>query len=146
VREAASSSGTGPAATSRGLVPSEAAADGTPIRYAAREPAHRDARRTAENGTMVEGMAALHVTEAELAGNLRGFPDQVRQGDEIVVEQENRPVAILKPVADAPRTMSEIIAAMEAGGTCGFVDEDFARDVERGIESRSEPWNPPAWD
>ena len=50
-----------------------------------------------------------------------------------MVEQEDRPAAILKPVADAARTMSEIIAAMEAGGTSRFVDEDFARDVERGI-------------
>jgi len=54
------------------------------------------------------------------------------------------PVAILKPVADAPRTVSEIIAAMEAGRTRGLVDEDIARDVERGIESRGQPCNPTA--
>ena len=42
--------------------------------------------------------------------------------------------------------MSEIIAAMEAGGACGIADEDFAHDVEEGIASRNEPWNPPAWE
>jgi len=50
-----------------------------------------------------------------------------------VVEQEDRPAAILKPVADAARTMSEIIAAMEAGGTSSYVEEDLAPDVELGI-------------
>jgi hypothetical protein len=42
--------------------------------------------------------------------------------------------------------MSEIIAAMDASGACGMVDEDFARDVEEGIASRAEPWDPPTWD
>jgi antitoxin (DNA-binding transcriptional repressor) of toxin-antitoxin stability system len=40
-----------------------------------------------------------------LALNLHALLDQVRQGGEIVFEQDNRSVAILKPVADAPRTM-----------------------------------------
>jgi hypothetical protein len=38
--------------------------------------------------------------------------------------------------------MSQIIAAMEADGASGTVDEDFARDVEAGIASHSEPGNP----
>jgi antitoxin (DNA-binding transcriptional repressor) of toxin-antitoxin stability system len=46
-------------------------------------------------------VAALHVTEAELAVNLRAFLDQVRHCGEIAVEQDNRPVASL--VAHQPR-------------------------------------------
>jgi len=55
-------------------------------------------------------------------------------------------VAIMKPAEFKAPTMSEIIAAMEAGGACGVVDEEFARDVEGGIASHNEPWNPPSWD
>jgi hypothetical protein len=70
----------------------------------------------------------------------------LRQGNEVVVEQDHQPVAIMKPASTKARTMSEIIAAMEASGACGIVDEDFARDVEEGIASRDEPWNPMAWE
>ena len=95
---------------------------------------------------MIGSMAALHISEADLARNLHAILEQVRQGGEVVVEQDHRPVAIMKPVAARARTMSEIIAAMEAGGACGIVDEDFARDVEEGIAARNEPWNPQSWD
>ncbi|HZL57411.1 MAG TPA: hypothetical protein VFC21_10030 [Bryobacteraceae bacterium] len=91
-------------------------------------------------------MAALHISEAELARDLHAVLERVRQGGEVVVEQDRRPVAIMKPATTQARTMSEIIAAMEAGGACGIVDEDFAHDVEEGIASRNEPWNPATWD
>jgi antitoxin (DNA-binding transcriptional repressor) of toxin-antitoxin stability system len=95
---------------------------------------------------MIGSMAVLHISEAELARDLHAVLEQVRQGGEVVVEQDNRPVAIMKPATAKARTMSEIIAAMEAAGACGIVDEDFARDVEEGIAGRNEPWNPPSWD
>ena len=95
---------------------------------------------------MIEYMAALHISEAELARDLHAVLEKVRQGGEVVVEQDHRPVAIMKPAVAGARTMSEIIRAMEAAGACGVVDEDFARDVEEGIAARNEPWNPPAWD
>ena len=91
-------------------------------------------------------MAAPHISEADLARDLHGVLEQVRHGGEVVVEQDRQPVAIIRPVVTAVRTMSEIIAAMEASGTSGIVDADFARDVEAGIAGRSQPWNPPAWD
>lgn len=95
---------------------------------------------------MIKYMAALHISEAELARDLHAVLEQVRRGGEVVVEQDHQPVAIMKPAAASTRTMSEIIQAMEASGACGVVDEDFARDVEEGIAARNEPWDPPAWD
>jgi antitoxin (DNA-binding transcriptional repressor) of toxin-antitoxin stability system len=95
---------------------------------------------------MIGSMAVLHISEAELARDLHAVLESVRQGGEVVVEQDNRPVAIMKPATAKARTMSEIIAAMEAAGACGIVDEDFARDVEEGIAGLNEPWNPPSWD
>ncbi len=91
-------------------------------------------------------MAALHISDADLARDLHAILEQVRQGGEVVVEQDHQPVAVLKPAAARARIMSEIIRAMEASGACVIVDEDFARDVEEGIAARNEPWNPPTWD
>lgn len=91
-------------------------------------------------------MAALHISDADLARDLHAILEQVRQGGEVVVEQDHQPVAVLKPAAARARIMSEIIRAMEASSACGIVDEDFARDVEEGIAARNEPWNPPTWD
>ncbi len=52
----------------------------------------------------------------------------------------------MKPATVKTRTMSEIIAAMQASGACGIVDEDFAGDVEIGLAIRDEPWKPPVWE
>jgi antitoxin (DNA-binding transcriptional repressor) of toxin-antitoxin stability system len=95
---------------------------------------------------MIECMAALHISETELARDLHAVLEQVRLGGEVIVEQDHRPVAIMKPATAKARRMSEIIAAMEDAGACGVVDEDFARDVEEDIASRNEPWNPRASD
>lgn len=95
---------------------------------------------------MIVLMATLHISEADLARDLHAVLEQVRHGGEVVVEQDHRPVAIMKPVAARAPIMSEIIAAMESSGACGIVDEDFARDVEEGIAVRNQPWNPPDWD
>jgi len=45
---------------------------------------------------MVEGMATVHMSEAEVARDLRVVLAKVRQGVEAVIEQDHRPIAILK--------------------------------------------------
>ena len=95
---------------------------------------------------MMNYMAAVHISESELARDLPPVLEQVRLGREIVIERNRQPVAIISPANIRTRTMSEIISAMEAGGASGTVDEDFARDVEAGIAGRNQPWNPPTWD
>ena len=50
-----------------------------------------------------------------------------RQGGEVVVEQDDRPVVLLNPAAAKARTMPEIIAPVEAGGGGGDVAEDYAQ-------------------
>ncbi len=95
---------------------------------------------------MIGSMEREHITELELARDIRAVLDRVQLGAEIVVERDARPVAIVSPAGTGDPTMSEIIAAMEASGACGVVDEDFARDVEEGIARYREPWNPPSWD
>ena len=95
---------------------------------------------------MIEGMAVLHITEAELARDVHAVLQKVRQGAEVVIEQDSHPVAVMKPATGRRPNMSEIIAALEASGASATVDEDFARDVEEGIKAHREPWNPPSWD
>ena len=71
---------------------------------------------------------------------------KIRQGSEVVVEQDNRPAAVIKPPPVGGRKISEVIAAMKASGANAVVDKDFAQDVEEAIRLHSQPWNPPSWD
>jgi antitoxin (DNA-binding transcriptional repressor) of toxin-antitoxin stability system len=91
-------------------------------------------------------MAVLHISEAELARDVHAVMEKVRHGVEIVVEQDHRPVAVIKPSQPAGRMISEIVADLEAHGSAATMDEDFARDIEEGIKTLRQPWNPPSWE
>ena len=88
----------------------------------------------------------VHMTEAEVARDLHTVLEKVRQGTEVVIEQDNRPVAVLKAPVTRGRNISEVIAALKASGASAVIDEDFGRDVEEAIKAHREPWNPPSWD
>ena len=90
-------------------------------------------------------MAQVHITEEELARDLRGVLEKVRQGVEVVVEQDHQPVALLSAAVPPRRKISEILARMPKDSTA-VMDADFARDVEAAIESHREPLEPPQWD
>ena len=90
-------------------------------------------------------MMTVHLTEAELARDVHAVLEKVQQGIEVVIEQDSRPVAVLKAPQVKGRKISEVIAALEASGANAVMDEDFARDVEEGIKAHREPWNPPSW-
>ena len=95
---------------------------------------------------MIEDMAQVHISEAELARDLHAVLEKVRQGAEVVVEQDHRPVAVIRPPHRSGRLISECIASAKASGSKVTLDGGFAADVEEGIRSRQEPWNPPSWD
>ena len=82
-------------------------------------------------------MMTVHVTEAELACDVHGVLEKVRQGIEVVIEQDNRPVAVLRAPQVQGRKISEVIAGLEASGANAAIDEDFARDVEEGIKAHA---------
>lgn len=88
----------------------------------------------------------LHVSEADVVKDIAAVLEKVRQGSEVVIEQNHRPIAVIKPSKPAGRPISEVIAALEASGAGAVIDEDFARDVEEAIQARRELWNPPSWD
>jgi len=94
---------------------------------------------------MIEGMAQLHMTEAELARDLHAVLEKVRQGLEVVVEQDLQPVAVLRASDPPRRRVSEVLALMPKDSTA-TMDDGFARDVQAAIDSHREPLEPPAWD
>jgi antitoxin (DNA-binding transcriptional repressor) of toxin-antitoxin stability system len=90
-------------------------------------------------------MGTLRITEAELARDVHGVLAKVQEGIEVIVEQEHRPVAVIKTPLPKGRLLSESIALAEARGTTAVPDEGFMKDVEEGIAERSKPWNPSTW-
>jgi antitoxin (DNA-binding transcriptional repressor) of toxin-antitoxin stability system len=95
---------------------------------------------------MIKSMAQVHMTEADLARDLHGALDKVRLGVEIIVEEDQQPVAIIRSARPKGRVLSECIALAEAQNSTATLDEGFMKDVEEGIASRSQPWKPPTWE
>ena len=95
-------------------------------------------------------MATLHITEAELARDVHAVLEQVKQGGEVVIEQDSRPVAIIQSAPPpAGRLVSESIAIArqreKERGYAVVLDPDFAEDVEE-VATNRQPWNPTSWD
>jgi len=90
----------------------------------------------------------IHISEAEAATtNVATLLAHVRAGAEVVIENDARPVAVLRSAEPHPgRLLSESIALAEAHGSTVTLDGDFARDLEEIIDCHREPLNPPAWD
>jgi antitoxin (DNA-binding transcriptional repressor) of toxin-antitoxin stability system len=101
--------------------------------------------RDAPRRRMIEDMTPLHITEAELARDVHAVLDKVRQGAEIIIEQNNSPVAILRPALPPRRKISEVLALVPENSKA-TMDESFARDVQASIESHREPLDGSAWD
>jgi len=94
---------------------------------------------------MIEGMAQIHMSEAELARNITSALDRVRSGTEIVIERNAQPVAVLRSPEPRRRKLSEIAASL-SGQSTATVDARFAADVQDFIERHREPLNAPHWD
>lgn len=99
---------------------------------------------------MIEVMGTVRITEAELARDIHAVLAKVREGVEVIVEQDHRPVAVIKTPRGPGRKISECIALAKAHeeqlGYAPTPDPDFAKDVRAAIDARREPFHPPAWD
>jgi antitoxin (DNA-binding transcriptional repressor) of toxin-antitoxin stability system len=99
---------------------------------------------------MIEVMLRVHMTEAEAARDFHAVIERVREGAEVVVEQDNRPVAVIRAPQGPGRPIAECIAIAKAYeerlGHAPIPDEDFAKDVEAGIEAHREALDVSAWD
>ncbi len=78
------------------------------------------------------------MSEADVARDLRAVLAKVQQGVEVIIEQDHRPIAVLKPsLPSRPgRKLAECITlakAYEAAlGDAQCRTEDFAKDVHAG--------------
>ena len=94
---------------------------------------------------MIELMANVRVTEAELARDIHAVLAKVQEGIVGIVEQDHRPVAIIRPAEPVRRKISECIGLMPRD-SIATVDPDFAKDIEAVIASHREPLDPQSWD
>jgi antitoxin (DNA-binding transcriptional repressor) of toxin-antitoxin stability system len=90
-------------------------------------------------------MATFHISEAEAAREFAGLMARVRAGAEIVIENDARPVAVLRSPNPPRRTIEECIALLSPDSPA-TIDEDFAADVAAAVAAHRQPLNPPAWD
>ena len=91
----------------------------------------------------------IHISEAEAASEFAALMTRVRAGAKVIIENGERPVAVLRAAEPVRRSISECIALAKAHeeetGKAPVLDADFAKDVEE-IVSHRKPWNPPAWE
>ena len=99
---------------------------------------------------MPENMTVLRLTETELARDLHAVLKKVQQGVEVIVEQEHRPVAIIRTPERPGRPISHCIALAKAHeaklGYAPIPDPEFAGDVQAAMDAHREGLNPPSWD
>ena len=82
------------------------------------------------------------MTEAELARNLALVLDRMQSGTEVIIERNDRPVAVLRPTQPSRRKLSDIMAGLPES-SMATLDEDFAADVQEFIDRHREPQTPP---
>ena len=71
----------------------------------------------------MKAMTTLHMSEAEVARDLHAVLAKVQQGVEIVIEQDNRPVAVLRGRIRSGRPITEILREAVAGvRSCQMLD------------------------
>ena len=90
-------------------------------------------------------VAVLHISETELARDLASALDRVQGGEEIVIERDQKAIAVIRPAEPRRRKLSEIVAALPKESTA-TLDADFAADVQSFIDRHREPLNPPEWE
>src|SRR5450759_262294 len=99
---------------------------------------------------IMKRMATIHLTETQLARDLHGVLDKVRQGAEVIVEENSRPVALITPPVGAGRSLSECIALAKAEerkfAQPPVPDLEFAADVRAAVSAHDTPLEPTAWD
>src|SRR5579863_8066151 len=96
----------------------------------------------AGEAVIMEAMATVHMSEAEVARDLHAVLERVRQGVEVVIEQDHRAVAVLtaSQTGGPGRRLSECIALAKAYeeklGYAPIPDAGCADDVQAGIDLR----------
>lgn len=94
---------------------------------------------------MIEDMAQIHMSEADLVKDIQAVLEKVRHGTEVIVEEGHHTIAVIKPVRGPGRSLDECIAIAKARGSGAALDEDFAKDLQEIIANR-QPLDTSVWD
>lgn len=85
----------------------------------------------------------VHVSSAEVIRDIAAILERVEKGAEVIVEKDQRAVALIQPAPRPGRLLSECIAlAKEHDEKRGFaltLDDGFAEDLKEIVASRREP-------
>jgi hypothetical protein len=111
-----------------------------------RTAAYTDTNDFAPTSVIIGSMESLHMSEAEVARDLHAVLAKVQQGIEVVIEQDHRPVAVLRAQRRSGRPITEILREAKERNCTVTLDEEFGKDMEDIIDSNQKPWNPPSWD
>ena len=84
--------------------------------------------------------------DAEVARDLHAVLARVQQGVEIVIEQDHRPVAIIRAQNRSGRPITEILREAKQRNSTVTLNEDFGKDLEEIVASHQKPSTPPSWD
>lgn len=91
----------------------------------------------------------VHVSSAEAIRDIAAILERVEMGAEVIVEKDQRAVALIQPAPRPGRLLSECIALARAHeekrGHAPTLDDDFGKDLEEIVASRREPLEP-RWD
>ncbi len=95
---------------------------------------------------MQDDIARVRITEDELARDTHAVLAKVQEGVEVIVEQDHRPVAVIRLPHRSGRPISEILRQARERNSTVTLDSDFTRDLQTIIASHQQPWNPPSWE
>ena len=91
-------------------------------------------------------MATFHISRAEAAKDFDGVLERVRNGDEVVIEENAATVAVMKPAQEHVRLLSESLRMAQERGSTVRLDDEFGRDLTDVINSHREPMFGPDYD
>ena len=86
------------------------------------------------------------MTEAEVARDFAAVLAKVREGIEVIIEQDDRPVAVLRAQPRSGRPIADILHEARQRDSHVTLDQDFGKDLEEIIGLHNQPWNPPSWE
>ena len=85
------------------------------------------------------GNRVIHISAKEAASDFAALLDRVRAGDEVVIESDARPVAVLRPAAPA-QALDKAFAAIAQevpDGEWGRVPTDLAKNIDHYLYGTS---------
>jgi antitoxin (DNA-binding transcriptional repressor) of toxin-antitoxin stability system len=71
---------------------------------------------------------------------------KVREGVEVIVEQDHRPVAVIRTAQRSGRLICEILRKAKERNSTVTLDSEFGADLESIIAAHQRACKPPSWE